>query len=63
VAEEILLLALKVSVGRPEGKKPFGRPRREWELTLKKLGWGGSGMERDQSRAFTEHGGVNLWVP
>jgi hypothetical protein len=21
----------KVSVGKPEGKRPFGRPRRRWE--------------------------------
>ena len=25
----------KVSVGRPEGKRPLGRPRRRWEDNIK----------------------------
>jgi hypothetical protein len=33
-----------VSVGKPEGKKPLGRPRRRWEdnieTDLKAVGWG-----------------------
>ena len=31
-------------VGRPEGKKPLGKPRRRWDenikMDLKKVGWG-----------------------
>jgi hypothetical protein len=31
-------------VGRPEGKRPLGRPRRRWEddikLDLREIGWG-----------------------
>jgi hypothetical protein len=27
--------ACSVLVGRPEGKKPFGRPRRRWEDNIK----------------------------
>jgi hypothetical protein len=32
-----------VLVGRPEGKRPFGRPRHRWEniikMNLQELGW------------------------
>jgi hypothetical protein len=27
--------AYKVLMGRPEGKRPLGRPRREWEINIK----------------------------
>jgi hypothetical protein len=34
----------KVLVGKPEGKIPFGRPRRRWEdgirMDLREIGWG-----------------------
>jgi hypothetical protein len=26
-----------VLVGRPEGKRPLGRPRRRWEIDLRKI--------------------------
>jgi hypothetical protein len=33
----------KVSVGKPEGKRPLGRPRRRWEdgirMDLREIGW------------------------
>jgi hypothetical protein len=36
--------AYRVLVGRPEGKRPLGRPRRGWEDNIKmdllELGWG-----------------------
>jgi hypothetical protein len=32
-------------MGKPEGKRPLGRPRRRWEngikMDLKEIGWGG----------------------
>ena len=35
----------RVSVGKPEGKKPLGRPRRRWEdnikMDLQEVGCGG----------------------
>jgi hypothetical protein len=35
--------AYKILVGKPEGKRPFGRPRRRWEDTIgmdiRELGW------------------------
>jgi len=39
----------KVLVGKPEGKKPLGRPRRRWDdgirMDLGEIGWGvGSGF-------------------
>jgi hypothetical protein len=34
--------AYKFLVGKPEGKRPFGRPERRWE-DLKK--WGGEDMD------------------
>jgi hypothetical protein len=34
----------KFLVGKPEGKRPLGRPRRRWEdgirMDLGKIGWG-----------------------
>jgi hypothetical protein len=33
----------KVLVGKPEGKRPLGRPRRRWEdeigMDLREIGW------------------------
>jgi hypothetical protein len=35
----------KVLVGKPEGRRPLGRPRRRWEAGirtgLREIGWGG----------------------
>jgi hypothetical protein len=34
----------RVLVGKPEGKRPLGRPRRRWKdgvkMDLKEIGWG-----------------------
>jgi hypothetical protein len=34
----------KILVGKPEGKRPLGRPRRRWEegirMDLRRLAWG-----------------------
>jgi hypothetical protein len=36
-------IALNILVGKPEGKKPFGRPRRRWEdnisMDLREIAW------------------------
>jgi hypothetical protein len=36
--------AYRVLVGRPEGRRPLGRPRRRWEYNIKmefqEVGWG-----------------------
>jgi hypothetical protein len=48
--------AYRILVGKPEGKRPLGRPRRRWE-DLTEIGWGGMdwidlGQDRDQWRAL-----------
>jgi hypothetical protein len=51
----------KVLVGKPEGKKPLGRPRRRWEdgirMDLRDIGlgdvdWIRLSQDRDRWRAF-----------
>jgi hypothetical protein len=36
--------AYRILVGRPEGRRPLGRPRRRWEgnikMDLQEVGWG-----------------------
>jgi hypothetical protein len=36
--------AYRILVGKPEGKRPLGRPRRKWEdnimMDLGEVGWG-----------------------
>jgi len=53
--------ANRILVGRPEGKRPFGRPRRRWEgnikMDLQDMGWGGMDWidlaeSRDRRRAL-----------
>jgi hypothetical protein len=45
--------AYRALVGKPEGRRPLGRPRRRWEdnikLDLREVGWGGGGHGLDQS--------------
>jgi len=61
----------RLLVGRPEGKRPLGRPRRRWEdnikMDLRKIGIGGANWiqlahDRIQWRAFV-NSVMNLWVP
>jgi hypothetical protein len=57
-------------VGKPEGKRPLGRPRRRWEdirIDLREIGWGGMdwidlAQDRDQWRALMNMV-MNLRVP
>jgi hypothetical protein len=52
--------AYRILVGRPEGRRPLGRPRRSWEenikMDLQDVGWGGMdwiemAQDRDRWRA------------
>jgi hypothetical protein len=50
----------RILVGKPEGKRPLGRPRRRWvdiKLDLTEMGWGDTNwldlvQDRDQWRAL-----------
>jgi hypothetical protein len=37
--------AYRILVGKPEGERPLGRPKRRWEdnirMDLREIGWGG----------------------
>jgi predicted small integral membrane protein len=53
--------AYRLLVGKPEGKRPLGRPRRKWidniRMDLVEVGWGdvdwiGLAQDRDRWRAF-----------
>jgi hypothetical protein len=56
----VILTAYRILVGRPEGRRPLGRPRRKWEDNIKmdvqEVGWGGVDwidmvQDRDRWRA------------
>ncbi|KAJ4445526.1 hypothetical protein ANN_12206 [Periplaneta americana] len=62
--------AYRVLVGRPEGKRPLGRPRRRWEdnikMDLREVGyddrdWINLAQDRDQWRAYVR-AAMNLRV-
>jgi hypothetical protein len=40
--------AYRIFVGRPEGRRPLGRPRRRWEdiikMNLQEVGWAWTGF-------------------
>ena len=57
--------------GKPEGKRPLGRPRRKWEdkikTDLKEVGcwdvdWIDLAQDRDKWRALV-NAGMNFWLP
>jgi hypothetical protein len=61
----------RVLVGKPEGKRPLGRPRHRWEdnirMDLQEVGcwgidWIGLALDRDRWRAIV-NAVMNLWVP
>jgi hypothetical protein len=62
----------RVLVGKPEGKRPLGRPRRRWKdnnkMDLQEVGWGGSmdwidlAQDRDRWRALVNRV-MKFWVP
>ena len=56
----------RILVGKPEGKRPLGRPRRRWEDNIQEVGCGGMDWielaeDRDRWRALA-NAVMNLWV-
>jgi hypothetical protein len=62
--------AYRALVGKPEGRRPLGRPRRRWEDNIKidrEVGWGGIdwidlAKDRDRWQALV-YMVMNLRVP
>jgi hypothetical protein len=63
--------AYNILVGRPEGRRPLGRPRRRWEynikMDLREIGFGDVDLihwaqDRDRWWALVNTV-MNLWVP
>jgi hypothetical protein len=63
--------AYRILVGKSEGKRPLGRPRRRWadniKMDLKEIEWDGVdwihlAQDRDQWRAYV-YAMMNLRVP
>ena len=60
----------RVLVGKPEGRRPLGRPRRRWagiRMDLQEVGcvyrdWIGLAQDRDRWRTLVS-AVMNLWVP
>jgi hypothetical protein len=58
--------AYRILVGKPEGKRPLGRPRRRWvgniKMDLRERGWTGLiWLRTDQGRALVNMV-MNIWV-
>jgi hypothetical protein len=59
----------RLLVGKPEGKRPLGRPRRRWidkmdllELGVSIVDWIGLAQDRYRWKALV-NSVMNLWVP
>jgi hypothetical protein len=62
--------AYRLLVGKPEGKRPLGRPRRRWvdniKMDLGEVGWGDVdwiGLAKDRNRRALVNSVLNLRVP
>ena len=62
--------AYRILVGKPEGERPLGRPRRRWEdnirMDLREVGCDPGGwIDLDEHRDWRAYvrAVMNLWVP
>ena len=60
------IVAYRVSMGKPEGKRQFGTHRRRWRIVIEwiiiyRLDCIGLAQERGRRRALV-YAGMNLWV-
>jgi hypothetical protein len=62
--------AYRILVGRPEGRRTLGRPRRRWDddikMDLQEVGWGMAWIELAQDRDMWQavvNAVMNLRVP
>jgi hypothetical protein len=55
--------AYRVLVGKPEGKRPLGRPRRRWvdniKMDLREIGW--DGVEGSCEHGIEPSGSIKCW--
>jgi hypothetical protein len=58
--------AYRILVGKPDGKRPLGRPRRRWvdsiKMDIREIGWGGLAQDTDQWSDLMNKV-INLRVP
>jgi hypothetical protein len=60
----------RLLVGKPDGKRPLGRPRRRWvdniKMDLGEVGWGDVDwidLAQDRNSKALVNSVLNLWVP
>jgi hypothetical protein len=58
--------AYRILVGKPEGKRPLGRPRRRWvdniKMVLREVGWDGMDwIEGSCERGNEPPGSIKCW--
>jgi hypothetical protein len=60
--------AYRILVGKPEGRRPLGRPRRRWvdniKMDLREIGWDGTDwidVAQDRDHGNEPTGSIKCW--